>query len=323
MKTKVLFYNDSFSSPDCCCFVNDKINEIKSIVDEYSNFSKKKDFNDPERVTDEIISIITSKEFNYQSKIKINNQICRAKEIIYNKIKQKLPIDFYLDLGGGYHASIGYEKIDKKTDVNFSEVIVLYQIAKFISKISRVYSGGVRMNIIIDNLVAFYVNDIELERTELYCKNFRKLIRVLKMEENVKVFLESENPKIMDKLCCLKYDQNENITEEQYENIIRFQDIEISPLQAKEKFNKYKTYVSESDKEINSIIGNQIRFVQRSDNNELTFRSFPGGASRIQCGQIAVIYNNEKNKFQTELFTSRKLKTISSKYLSVIEIDIS
>ena len=322
MKTKVLFYDESITYLDCYKFVKEKIDEIKTNVIKYKKNLKNETENDTYLIMEKIKNCITSKEFNYQSKIKIQHQFPRMERILLKKIENREPLDFYLDLGGGYHANIGYEQIDKNNNALFSELVTLLQISKFVCKISDFYSFGVRMNIILDNLVAYYVNNIELKRTELYCKQLRELIKNLEMENIVNIFLESEKPQIQKKLCHLKWESLNEITQEQYENILRFQESDISFSQAKEKYNKYIVYVSASEQEINSIIGEQIRFVQRSDNNELTFRTFPGGASRIQCGQIGLIYNSEKKKIQMELFTQNKIKKMTKNHFSIFEMEI-
>lgn len=258
-----------------------------------------------EQIANDIYSIITSKEFNYQSKKKIEHNkkyivSCLLKSVSKNKI-----ITFYYDLGGGYHAKITEDRLldTEKYSVGFGELLVLYQISKLYKKISRIYSPSIKFIIVIDNYVAYRVNKMPLELTEKYCESFKQLIKSFNMESIIDIYMESSKSFIREKLDEYKTTEVVPITQEEYQNIRRFVDYEISYEEACGKQADYKYICKCSDELISADIGNCVRFLQYSNSGEITFRPYPGGASRIQCGLVGCYVRDEC--VQPKLYTSK------------------
>lgn len=275
------------------------IKEVEDFLD--IDINKKND----EQIADDIYTIITSKEFNYQSKKKIEHNRGYIVSCLLKSISKNETITFYYDLGGGYHATISEEKLldTEKYSAGFGELLVIFQISKLYKKISQIYSPSIKFNIVIDNYVAYLVNEVPLELTEKYCESFKKLIKNFNMDSIIDIYMESSKSFIREALNKCETNDVVPITKEEYLNIRRFVDYDISYEEACRKQADYKNICKCSDELINLDIGKCVRFLQYSNSGEITFRPYPGGGARIQCGFVGCYIRDEG--VQPKLYTSK------------------
>ena len=117
------------------------------------------------KILSEIFKVLSSREFTYFTKIKAEPY----KTVIYNRIlnsyNNKKQLTFYFNLGGGYHARVSG---DLSFEPGLSELLAIFQIKKFIDKLSEIFHFGVCFEIIIDNRCAELANKILIKNTINY-----------------------------------------------------------------------------------------------------------------------------------------------------------
>ncbi len=253
-----------------------------------------------------IFDTLCRREFCYLSK---------ARAVVYRRdIDEKLTrrvlageaLRFYYDIGGGYHASLDPSRDALRFDVGFAELCVLRQIASFIWEIRAAYQPGAHFSLVVDNLCACLVNDIPTSRTSEYCAQLRALIVRLGLEQHVDVLVESER---FD-LDQYKNRDVESIvvgdprpTPREIENASRFVGRECGPHEAAQRIELYRLISQESERLIDSVIDG-VHMTQRATEKTFGFRSFPGGAARIQTGLLGVMFQGAET-LRPVLITSR------------------
>jgi hypothetical protein len=260
------------------------------------------------KTADEIFKILTSREFNYlgRSRSLLYKQDIEKK--IDSAIKQGQPIQFYLDLGGGYHASLDPEKGESiQAKIGLGELLALYQIKRFSDETRRSYDKGVYFHLFIDNICAHMINDIRLEATEGYCKDLRSMIWRVNMPDICDVIVESELFGVQEYLeeeSRTAQNKVSLVSDQDYDNVARFLGYSCSKDEAVRRIQRYKQVLEISESLTEPLFEDGIHLTQRATPKTLCFRSFPGGDSRIQCGQVA-LEHRENGKIVPFLLTSR------------------
>lgn len=238
---------------------------------------------------EEIYNILVSKEFNYQSKKNIAHLRNESIRIIAGYIEQNKPIKLYYSVGGGYKATINPKYLSSiNYTLGLGELLIIYQVCRLEQRVKNIYSQGIEFNIIIDNGVANYVNDISIEMTEKYVSLYQKLIDYLGKSNVIKLIVQTRDLNWLKELRSIQIDKIDRISEDEYNNIKRFCGRECDREEALELQARYNAAMKFSVQLIRNHIGNSIWMLQHSNGNCLTFRPFPGGASRIQVGDVAL-----------------------------------
>ena len=123
-----------------------------------------------------IFGLQTRREFCYLSNGRVQCYRASAEKCIERWVSQGKPVHYYLDIGGGYHASLTPGVEDMGFDVGLGELLMLLQIHHFNQRVRSIYAQGVRFTLVIDNLCARLINDIDVARTVAYCVRLRELI---------------------------------------------------------------------------------------------------------------------------------------------------
>ena len=293
-----IFFNIDKPKNEKCCFnINEKFrsyieNVLLFIKNGNEIFSNKNNF---QVSAEDIYSILISKEFNYQSKNKILHLKDFSIHIIEKNIELKKPIPLFYSVGGGYKATINKECL---SDLNFSlglgELLIIYQICKLEEKIKKIYEPGIIFNIIIDNGVANFVNGIPIDKTQRYAESYEKLIKILGKSDSIRLIVQTRDMNWENESNNIQIGKAREITDDEYCNILRFIGHECSREEAVVYQARYSAAMDFSAKLIKKHIGDEIWMLQYSNGKSLTFRSFPGGAARIQAGDIALKIENEK-----------------------------
>lgn len=264
--------------------------------------------NDAQLVAAGIYQIITGRNYSHLSR----GKAAKYKDSILKHIEQDVdagrPATFFYDLGPGYHASLHPGQMDLSFEIGLSELFALYQITEFSREVSEIYSKGARFIIIIDNLCALATNDIPVERTLQYCAELRSLIEETGVQQNIQLLVESElfeesNYPRLELPVSEASDQF--LSEWEIENVSRFVGRRCDMSEAMARIDMYGKASEVTENNLAGVVTG-VRLTQRATENTLGFRSFPGGDSRIQSGEIAIIHN-KKGKLRPILLTSRNI----------------
>jgi len=260
-----------------------------------------------DRVPQAVLDLLTGREYCYLSKSRVAAYRESILGIVGEAARRGGPIPFYLDLGGGYHASTRPGDEGLCFEVGLGELFVLSQIASFAGRVRRVYPPGVAFSLVIDNVCALVVNDVPLARTGAYCEDLRRLIRDVGTDGLVDVLVESEHFSIHDfDLPARKSDPCAvSLTPGQRDNVERFLGRPCDEAEAVERFLRYQEVIDISDRLLATLIAG-VRMTQRATPETLCFRAFPGGDSRIQSGEIALARNDQRRLYPL-LLSSRNI----------------
>jgi hypothetical protein len=270
-----------------------------------------------------IFSSLTGREFCYLSRSQSEPYRQGVEAILREQLARGEPLRFFLDLGAGYHATLrpGLEPLS--FDVGLGELMVLRQVAAFRQRVCQLYAGGVRFVLVIDNMAALLVNDISLDDTSRYCSQFRSLIDSMGLDGVVSLLVESEHFSIADferRLAAPKYSapRGLTLTEGVYQNVMRFLGRPCAPEEALERALRYQPIIEASETLLEELIDG-VHLTQRATSSTLAFRAYPGGAARIQCGEVALCHN-EHGKLHPFLLTSQNLAAFELEAFSTVDL---
>jgi len=269
-----------------------------------------------EEVSNKIFDVLTAREFCYLSKIRVVSYRESVLALIREMVHAAAPVRFYYDLGAGYHATTHPGEEELCFDVGLAELLVLHQIRNFSARVRALYPPGVRFSIVIDNMAALLINDIDTAKTLRYCREFRDLIRHLGLETTVDLLVESEHFSVADfdrlgSSSAFRPGDSIALTRQQHANIERFLGRPCDQVEAIERAARYQVVIETSERLLDRLI-HGVHMTQRATDTTICFRPFPGGDSRIQCGEVALT-RNAKGTFCPMLLTSHKVKDFSSR----------
>ncbi|HUN90711.1 MAG TPA: hypothetical protein VMU33_01535 [Burkholderiaceae bacterium] len=107
-------------------------------------------------------------------------------------VARAAPVEFFVDLGHGYRASLKPGREPLTFEVGLGEWFLLSQLARCAHRIAPAYAPGARFNLVVDNLFAWEVSAVALADTERYCAWLRALIAATGLDHLVRVVVESE-----------------------------------------------------------------------------------------------------------------------------------
>ena len=263
---------------------------------------------DAKQTANDIFRILTGRNYSHLSRGKAELYRENITKCLEQDILSDRPVTFFYDLGPGYHASLYPEQMDLSFEIGLSELFALYQISEFARDVSKIYPNGVQFSIIIDNLCALATNDIATDKTEYYCAELRSLIRETGAQSYIKVLVESE---LFDEADYPRVelaeimDTEKTLSEEQIENVSRFVGRRCDMSEAQARIANYARATEVTESNLSGVVTG-VRLTQRATDATLGFRSYPGGDSRIQAGEIAITHN-KKGALRPVLLTSRNI----------------
>lgn len=279
------------------------LEQVMSNLQDTSRSSKSR----PTPAPEDLFDLLTSRDFCYLSKTKV---VPYREQILHHfaeAIRKQEPLRFYYDIGGGYHATARLGEA-LSFDVGLGELLMLRQIALFAQAVKSLYVSGVRFSLIVDNICAFVINDIPLIQTLGYCRAFRNLIASVGLDRLVDVMVESEEVSVADferhMVNVPEHLNTTTFTTKQHDNVERFLGWRCSEIEAKQRALKYTQVVATAEQLLGQRI-NGVHMTQRATSSTICFRPFPGGDSRIQCGEVALTKNGN-GKIHPILITNVK-----------------
>lgn len=238
-----------------------------------------------------IFALQTRREFCYLSHARAEHYRDAAQRWISHWVLRDEPVRYYLDIGGGYHASVRPGVDDVCFDVGLSELLLLAQIRRFDTQVRQVYAPGIRFTLVIDNLCARLVNDIDVEPTSAYCSRLRALIGQLDLTRDVDLLVESEHFSVDDLTqlagATSPGTDTDSLTRKEHDTVERFLGRACEADEAAERTARYRRIIDVSGQLIDGMVEG-LRMTQRATPQTLCFRSFPGGDSRMQSGQVGL-----------------------------------
>ena len=143
---------------------------------------------------------------------------------------------------------------------------------------------------------------------EHYCAELRALISETGVQSFIDVLVESELFDATDyprvELSDIAATDN-TLSEEQVENVSRFVGRRCDTLEAQARIDNYARATEVTESNLADVVSG-VRLTQRATVSTLGFRSYPGGDSRIQAGEIAITHN-KKGVLRPVLLTSRNI----------------
>src|SRR5262245_59381369 len=145
---------------------------------------------DGKDVPERVYEALTQRRFCALSRGKARNYRAAALDALGGAFRREEPLEFWLDIGPGYHASARPGVLPLSYDVGLGELLMLNQIAAFLDRVASLYPAGGRFRLVVDNLCALRTNEIPVERTAGYCEQLRKLIAETGLAGWVSLFVE-------------------------------------------------------------------------------------------------------------------------------------
>jgi hypothetical protein len=232
----------------------------------------------PELLPAHVFQLLSSTEYCYLSGERVAPYRIGIHEWVARAVAAGEPIRFFYDLGGGYHAS--HEPGGTRSfEIGLGELMVLRQIRSLVARIAKVYEAGATFTLIVDNVSASLIDGVAIDDTVAWCDRLRGLIHETQMSGIVDLLVESEH-----------------FT---YADFARL-DAQIG---STDRARLYDAVTDASARLMSSLIDG-VHLAQRASPAKLCFRPFPGGDSRIQAGQVALLADVQ-NKVRPVLLTSR------------------
>jgi hypothetical protein len=240
----------------------------------------------PER----IFRVLTAREYCYLGTARVAPYKEEILRWIARAIASRGPIRFYYDIGGGYHATLEPGSGTLDFDVGLAELMVLRQIRSFVSRVGQLYGPGASFTLVVDNLCAALINDIPVASTAAYCKALRAH------------FAPADFARVR---AAHGARSAVALSAKQHENVERFLGRRCDRSEAAERAGLYAEVTTASERLLAERIEG-VHMTQRASPGTICFRPFPGGDSRIQAGEVALLADGRR-KVRPILLTSRNV----------------
>lgn len=282
----------SYPSETECC---DESIAITTYLND-CNYSIASTFSTPENgitrdfcgAADEILAILTHREFNYQSKGRISHLLPSLRAALDQAIRRNGEIPIYLLYHGGYRAEVGGSGEAFDFTPGVTDILLLYQIARLRKRLIERGLDALRFVIVINNGVACYTNGVPYCDTKGYVARLRELIRTSKAAPFVSVLAQSELGDFEMKMKGLSPAPKPSLSESEHLIVERFLGRRCSREESCQRAAAYELAEQVWGEEIGSIVRSRFGLFCRQVAHPscLSFRPFPGGAIRVQNGSV-------------------------------------
>lgn len=258
-------------------------------------------------IDERVFGLLTHRRYSYLGRTKAARYRRSVMPSIQDDVAHGRPIRFFFDIGPGYHASPEPGTAGLSFDVGLAELLMLRQVVMFEAAVRAHHPPGVRFSLVVDNLCGLFTNDVPLVSTHAYVRKLRALIDELDVGGVVDLLVESE--------CFTKteYDAayaavapqppRDDLGDDDLENVARFLGRACTPAEAADRVERYRRAGTATEALLARVIRG-VRLTQRASDATLAFRSFPGGAQRMQVGEI-VLQRADAARPRPTLLTSR------------------
>lgn len=198
------------------------------------------------------------------------------------------PLNFFLLYNGAYRASPLPDGPPLIFDPDQTELMLLHQVALLQEKVCAAYAPGIRFFIVLNNGVALWVNDLSLDATHVYVRQFRQMIGWLGAGDTVRLVVQSELPGFAPQPGLGPVCPPPDISEKDHRLVERFVGRRCPPEEAKHRLALYSLAEARWARDLAPLVAahDGLLFRQVAHPDMLSFRPFPGGAIRIQNGSL-------------------------------------
>lgn len=254
-----------------------------------------------------VFDLLTSRPFSYLGRSKAAPYRPSVMPRIERDVAQGRPVRFHFDIGPGYHASTEPDHHGIRFDVGLAELLALRQVTLFQAAVRAVYPPGVRFALVIDNLCGLYTNDVPLAHSEGYVRRLRALMERLGVSDTIDLLVESEAFTVDAYERLWRATPVEpppaDLSDDAIENVARFLGRPCTRAEAAQRIEGYRRAGIVTETLLADVVDG-VRLTQRATPGTLGFRSFPGGAQRMQVGEIVLDVQRDAS-MRPLLLTSR------------------
>lgn len=248
----------------------------------------------PEQIN-AVLNTLTQRRFNHQSRSRLGSLLGLYRQKLAGHMAQGVPIPCFFLYNGGYRASpLAQQPLIFKPDQ--TELLLLYQIACLTEDICKIYPPGIHFFIIINNGVAYWVNEIALTSTQAYAKGLNDMIEAMGAHERVSVVLQSAMATFDAQPSLPDVAPSPTLSEKDHRLVERFLGRPCSPLEARQRHALYAIAEAHWAQVLEPLVRVQggLLFRQVASPQMLSFRPYPGGATRIQNGSIGFAFQDKQ-----------------------------
>ena len=242
-------------------------------------------------IDERVFGLLVHRRYSYLGRTKAAHYRRSVLPSIQNDVAHGRPIRFFFDIGPGYHASPEPGAAGLSFDVGLAELLMLRQVVMFDAAVRAYHPPGVGFSLVVDNLCGLFTNGIPLVSTHAYVRKLRALIDELDVGGVVDLLVESEcfTETEYDAAYAAVAPQppRDDLSDDDLENVARFLGRVCSPAEAAERVERYRCAGTATEALLARVIRG-VRLTQRATDATLAFRSFPGGAQRMQVGEIVL-----------------------------------
>ncbi len=243
---------------------------------------------DPLVLAAQIFALLTHHSFNFQSRGKVGPLRAGVEENLLRQISRNVPIKFFFLYNGGYRASPMPQGQSLIFQPDQTEFMLLYQIAQLDEQVKAIYAPGIEFFIVVNNGVAWWVNNIELEATQGYTHDLRQMIDAVGGAQSVRVLLQSELPGFSPNFCWNFDVAMPQLSLKDQRIVERFLGRSCTHEEAAYRAAMYTRAETHWGHTLQALVrpSGAIVLRQIAHLDMLSFRPFPGGAIRIQNGSL-------------------------------------
>ena len=244
---------------------------------------------------DAVLHTLTQRRFNHQSRSRLGSLMGLYRQKLAGHMAHGVPIPCFFLYNGGYRASpLTQQPLIFEPDQ--TELLLLYQIARLTEDICKTYLPGVHFFIVINNGVAYWVNDIGLTSTQAYAQSLNEMIEAMGAHERVSVVLQSALPTFHTRPFLPTVVPSPALSDRDHRLVERFLGRPCSALEARQRHALYAIAEAHWAQVLEPLVRVQggLLFRQVASSQMLSFRPYPGGATRIQNGSIGFAFQDKQ-----------------------------
>lgn len=240
----------------------------------------------PEQI-DAVLNTLTHRRFNYLTRSRLGSLMGLYRQKLAVHMAQGVPIPCFFLYNGGYRAS-PWAQQPFIFEPDQTELLLLDQIARLTEDLGKTYPPGVHFFIVINNGVAHWVNDIALTSTQAYAQGLNDMIEAIGARERVSVVLQSALSTFETQPALPAVTPSPALPEKDHRLVERFLGRPCSALEASHRHALYAMAEAHWAQVLDPLVRAQggLLFKQVASPQMLSFRPFPGGATRTQNGSI-------------------------------------
>lgn len=240
----------------------------------------------------QVLAIMGERRFTHLSRTQAEAYRAMVLPRLQADLDAGRPLRFCWDLGPGYHASLRADFRGLRFAPGLGELLALRQVRRFAQAVQALHAPGVHFDLVIDDLCAWVANDVEPGLTAGYLERLDALVRAVGLQGQVSVLAESALESADAYRRAFEREPArpwpEVLGPAERDNVSRFVGRACSGAAARAHIERYERAQAVSGRLMAQHLQG-VRLTQRASAQCWGFRSFPGGAGRLQCGEVDLV----------------------------------